>query len=142
MSLNLNAVKKAYGTDLKKETEGRWHNLSMIDGAKIKVAKAGNPENEKLLRKLYKPYAQQIRRGKDLSKSVQDEIELKLLTKTILLDWEGIPDGEGGEIPYSEENAKELLSDPELKELKDEIHEASNDFAGFQAEMDEELEKN
>lgn len=142
MSLNLSAIKKSYGTNPKRELEGAWFNLSMIDGAKVRVARAGNPEYDKLLRKLYKPYAKTMRQGREVARSVQDEIQLQLTIKTILKDWEGIPDGEGGFIPFTEENARTLLSDTELKELKDEIEDFSNDFAKFQLEMDEDLEKN
>ncbi len=141
--LNLKAVKKSYGTDLKAEVEGKWFPLAMIDGVEVKVARGGNPNYKKALRRLYKPFERQIRRNKPISPVEEDRIQLELLVGTLLLDWRGMPsEVKGVEVPFSKEVARELLGDPELKELKDEVVGFSEEFEAFQIEDDEVLEKN
>lgn len=143
MKVDLKKIKKAYGTDQKLAVEGKWFDLSMLDGVKVKVAKSGNPNYEKLAQKLYKPYQDQIRRKITLSESVTKRITTELIVNTLLMDWQGMPgEQEGTEAPFSKELARELLDDPELKEIREEILNFSDNFAAYQLESDEEKEKN
>lgn len=143
MKINLKKVKGAYGTDQKLATEGKWFNMSMLDGVEVKVAKSGNPAYDKLAQRLYKPYQDQIRRKVSLSEGVTKRITTDLIVKTLLKDWRGMPgEEEGTEVPFTEEAARELLDDPELKEIREEILGFSDNFAAFQMEADEDLEKN
>ena len=140
--IDLTKIKKAYGTDLNKEVDGVWFKSSMIDGLELKIAKSGNPKYSKLARKLYKPYAKQLRKGLDLPESVTDEISVQLILDSLLLDWKGMPGEDGEEVAYSKAEAKALLDDQELKEFKAEILEFADDNARFQLEIDEEIEGN
>ena len=142
MKINLKKIKKSYGINLKSETEGKWFELALIDGVKVKVARAGNPNYKKALKRLYKPYTQKLRKGQDIAQEIEDRIQIDLLIQTLLKDWSGMPGEKGAEIAYSEDLARELLTDPELKELKDEIIGFSEEFEKFQEAVDEELEKN
>jgi len=142
MKINLKKIKKSYGINLESETEGKWFELALIDGVKVKVARAGNPNYKKALKRLYKPYSQKLRKGQDIAQEIEDRIQIDLLIQTLLKDWKGMPGEKGAEVAYSESLARELLADPELKELKDEIIGFSEEFEAFQEEMDEELEKN
>ena len=141
MALNLTKIKSAYGSDLTKEIQGVWFKSSFIPGLELKIARAGNKANEKLMRKLYKPYAKTLRAGRDLPDDVTDEIQNELIVETILLDWRGLP-GDEGEIDYSKDAAYEILQDAELKAFKSEVTEFSDDSARYQLEDLEELEKN
>jgi len=140
--INLKKIKKAYGTDLKKELEGVWFKSTFVDGLEFKIAKSMNPSYERLARNLYKPYAKQMRKGIDLPKSVTDEIQTKLIVETLLLDWKGMPGSDGESVAYSKEEAIAIMEDPELKELKAEILEFADDNTSYQLELDEEIEKN
>jgi hypothetical protein len=142
MKVDLKKIKKAYGTDQKLAVEGKWFALSMLDGVEVKVAKSGNPNYEKMAQKLYKPYQDQIRRKITLSDSVTKRITTELLVNTLLMDWRGMKDANNNEVPFSKEEAREILDDPELKEIREEILGFSDNFAAFQLETDEELEKN
>jgi len=140
--INLEKVKESYGIDPKKELEGVWFPLVLLDGVKVRIAKAGNPKYEKLLKKLYKPYSKTMRKGKDIPQSAQDDITNELIANTILLDWSGMPGTDGTDVPFSIDEAMSLLSDPTLKELKEEISGYADEFAKFQADEVEELTKN
>jgi len=138
--IDIKQFRKGYGIDQVKRTDGVWKKLSMIPGAKVKVAKADNPNAERLVRSLYKPYAKVFRQKKELDPGIQDGIQIKILSQAILKDWDGIPGIDGNPVPYSIEEAESLLSDPEFgKELRDEIQEFADDFSSFQAEEDKEL---
>jgi hypothetical protein len=142
MKIDLKKVKKAYGTDMKLAVEGKWFPMSMLAGVEVKVAKSGNPNYEKLAQRLYKPYQDQIRRKVTLSEDVTKRITTDLIVKTLLMDWKGMPGEDGKEVPFSQEIARELLDDPELKEIREEILGFSDNFSAFQLEADAELEKN
>ena len=137
--IDLKSLKKNYGTDLSKETEGVWFKSSVIEGLEFKIAKTGNPVYEKLVRKLYKPYIKQVRKGTDLPHSVTQEISNQLIVDALLLDWKGMPGVDGTEVPFSKSEAKALLEDRELKDLKAEIMEFADDGARFSIEYEEEL---
>ena len=139
--INLTTLKKAYGTDLDKEVSGVWFKSALIEGLEFKIAKSGNPVYEKEARKAYKPYAKQLRKGLDIPKSVTDEITNKLILQSLLLDWKGMPGEDGNEVPFSKEEAKFILEDEELKELKAEILEFADDNARFQMEIEEEIQQ-
>ena len=140
--INLNKLKKAYGQDLTKVNEGVWFDSSMIPGLSMKIAKVGNTEYEKLLRKLYKPYRKTLQKGKDLDTAITDKIMAEVIAKTIVLDWKGMPGENESEVPFSVEECQSLVLDPELREFKEEILEFADDSARFELEMDEETEKN
>jgi len=139
--INLSKLKKAYGQDQTKVNEGVWFDSSMIPGLSMKIAKVGNTEYEKLLRKLYKPYRKTLQKGKDLDTSITDNIMAEVIANTIVLDWKGMP-GEEGDVPFSVEECMNLVLDPELREFKEEILEFADDSARYELEMDEETEKN
>jgi hypothetical protein len=77
-----------------------------------------------------------------LSEDVTKRITTDLIVKTLLMDWKGMPGEDGKEVPFSQEIARELLDDPELKEIREEILGFSDNFSAFQLEADAELEKN
>lgn len=96
-----------YLTDSTLEEDGVWMRLRRGD-AEVLVARAGNSRHEDLVRRLRKKHGRGFR-GDELPQEVEESIALEALSKTILLDWRGIEDDEGKEIPYSSEKARELL---------------------------------
>jgi len=140
--INVKKLKKAYGTDLTKANEGVWFDSSMIPGLKMKIAKTGNHQYEKLLRNLYKPYRRTLQKGKEVDNTITDKIMAEVIAKTIVLDWKGMPGSDGESVAFSVDECRELLLDPELRDFKEEILEFADDSARFELELDEETEKN
>jgi hypothetical protein len=66
----------------------------------------------------------------------------KMLAKAVLLDWKGLIDDDGKEIPYSMDVALELLTNPEYRRFREFVNIAADDEAHFQDEIDEEAIKN
>ena len=102
-----------FATDLTLEEEGVWVDIG--EGAKLKVARVGNPNYQKRIRQLRAPYRSQIRQ-KSLPEDVSDKLVIQAFSECILLDWEGLEDDKGKPIKYSQENALELLTN--LKDFR------------------------
>ena len=129
-------VKKLFGTDSKKETEGVWYDIE--DDLRIKIARIGNPNYQKRFQALSKPHRRAIRRG-SLPDKVAEKLLVQCMAETIVLDWEGMID-EGKEIPYSTEAVIELLT--KYPELRIYLNDIANELEGFQEEEDEEADEN
>ena len=142
IKIDIKKIKKSYGTDLEAEVEGKWFDLALIDGVRVKVARINNPNYKKAFTRLYKPYVKQTMRGANIDPAIQERIQTDLLIDTLLKDWDGMPGDNGNPIKYSKELARVLLSDPELKELKEEILGFAEEFEAYQKESTEVLEKN
>jgi len=130
-------IRKIFGTDKVKEDEGTW--IDMGDGAKIKVARMGNPKYTKEFQRLTKPYRQAIRRG-TIQEELAEKLLIEALAKHILIGWVGITDDNDKEIAYSTENSIMLLT--ELKDFRDYVTEQATSIENFKQEVDEDSEKN
>lgn len=128
-----------YETDTALETEGVW--VALTKDIQVKVAALPNPNFVDYLTKLQKPYKGQIRKN-SLDKEIEEDLYVKAVAKTVLIDWKGIKDKENKDIPYSYENAYKLLSDKSLKRFKSDIILLSTEAETFKAEEKEEAVKN
>jgi len=116
----------SFATDLDLEENGVWVDIG--DGARLKLARIGNPAYTKLQRELAKPLRQQLRRNSVPQDKLLD-IQLQLLSRTVLLDWEGLEDDKGKKIKYSTENAFQLMRD--LKDFRRLVEETADEQATF-----------
>ena len=94
--------------DVESGISGVWHDLG--DGLKLKVARANNPKYIRLFNELIGPYRRMIQAGA-LPDDKQAGITAEAVSKTILLDWEGMHI-DGVATPYSQVRAKEILEQP------------------------------
>jgi len=107
--------------DVSKFTAGTWVE---IFGAHWKVARAGNPEYEQALedsgyRKKEEPQAKQ-------------RALYKAIATGVLKDWKDVEDNDGNAIPYSVENAIEVLM--ENPDLVGRLLSEANDLANYRRE--------
>lgn len=128
-------LKKDFSTNKKLEDEGVW--IDIGDGAKLKIARAGNKQANAVSKQLAKPYMAQIQYGK-LSDEVATQIAVEVMAKAILLDWKGIQ-YDGQEMPYSIDNAIKILT--ELPDFRDYVSQVANERKTFQREIDEAITK-
>lgn len=96
-----------YAIDKNKETQGVWHAIG--DGLKLKVARYNNPEYVRKYQELIGPHRNTIKAG-TMSEEEKANLAADALSKTVLLDWDGLYIG-GKEIPYSTAEAKRILAD-------------------------------
>ena len=129
-------IKQMFGVNKNLEISGVWQDIG--DGVSVKVARTGNSEYQKVFEKISKPHKRAIRRG-TLNNDVAEKLLIKVMAKTILLDWKGLEE-DGMEVPFSDEAALRILTD--YKDLRDYISDISNDIEVFKQEDDEDAEKN
>lgn len=128
-------LKQHFATDAEAEVEGVWHDLG--DGARIRVARTGNPEYQQALRRVIGPYRLQMKRG-TLSTDRLRALNIEIEAETILLDWEGLEEG-GKKIKYSTENAARLLEEyPDFRQVVQELADELTHYRNGAAEEDAE----
>lgn len=125
-------------TDLNKEQEGTWVDIGK--GARLKIARIGNPAYKETFRRLTKPYQRQMRTG-NLPDEVAEKILARCLAESVLVGWEGL-EMDGEPIQYSRKAAMDLLMNPQLKDFRDLVTELANEVELFRQEEMEEAEKN
>ena len=101
-------VKKLFATNKEKEEKGVW--VKGPEGAEFLVARAGNASFAKLAGDLMKPHRKLLQMGKADDKLIT-EIAAEITSRTILLDWKGVKDDEGKDVPYTQATAKQYLLD-------------------------------
>jgi hypothetical protein len=103
-------IRKRFGTDRDLEESGVWQNVS--DTCSILVARMNNARYNARFQELAGPKREIIRRSL-ISNEDAEELLLRVMSETILLDWKGVTE-DGKPFPYTRENAYRLL-----KELPD-----------------------
>ena len=103
---------------------GRWVALVVFPGAEVKVrgmkSKGYRRELQRVVTNL--PMQDKMRLSED--PDITDRIDIQMVSSYLLLDWRGIEDDNGDPVPFSADRAKELLSDPDMVELRDAIDSA------------------
>jgi hypothetical protein len=119
-----------FATDLDLEEDGVW--IDIGDGGSLLVARLGNPKYREYLRKASKGLRSSIR-NKSISEELSDEILLKAMSETILLDWKGIDDDNGKPIKYTKETCLKLLTD--LRDFRLLVTEIASEQQSFRREV-------
>lgn len=122
--------------DVNKAADGTW--VDVGDGLKLKVARQGNKNYNSVVRTLMKPYKQAIK-SNTLADSVYEDLQNKAISQSVLLSWEGLEGEDGKDMPYSQETAYDLLSNPAFEDLKSLVVDLSNELETFREAEKEEL---
>ena len=129
---------REFKTDPTLEEEGK--EIVVDETTTIKIARYNNPAMRKMQERISEPYQKVVGRGK-ISDKTAGVILARCMAKHILKGWTGLfLDGE--EIPYSEEKALELLTDPTLNDFKEQVLFESQKMENYREERLEEDLKN
>lgn len=136
MSLKLNSIK----ADLAKESEGDWVAIPEWPGVRFKVRSIHCKDylnaREMKVQGLVKALGR-------LPTSSELEPHIgKLVSAFLLLDWDGLLDDNDKPLPYSAERARELLGDPAMRELVQQVIWAANRIGTRDAEFVADAVKN
>lgn len=128
-----------FKTNEKSEKEG-----IIIDygtGGNFRIARIGgaNSAFSRYRAARLKPYKYQIEK-ETISEEVLKDIMLDCFIKYVLLGWENVKDESGKDYPYTEENARKLMT--ALPELYADLLTQANDFSNFRAAEVQEMAKN
>jgi len=130
-------IRKVFGTNKAKETEGAWTPIG--GGIEVKVRRAGmaNKTFSAEQTKILKPFAKQLAMN-TMDMDVLRQINIKLFAKHIIVDWRGVYDGVVP-VPFSKEKFMEYST--EIPDFFNEIFTAAMELQNFQDAEDAELEK-
>ncbi len=126
-------------TDTKKCNEGIWQHFD--NGIEFLIGKKPNTAYSEKLALLSKPYKELIRR-QQLPREQDEALTLQAVCGTVVLDWKNIEDDKGVTIPFSEEKALEILSDPLYADVYNWILLISHSSALFRMEEEVDEAKN
>lgn len=130
----------SFETDKDLETKGVW--VEYGDGTPaFLVARAGGANKSYTVKtkKLTKAYRRAIQ-TETLSDDIADRIYMESFYKTVILDWKGVEDREGEDLPFSLDNMKKLFTD--LPELWADLRDQATSIAIFRKEVEEADAKN
>lgn len=121
-------------TDLDKARNGVWE--TYIDDFKVKVARSTTPGYISYIQKYARGQGRAFLEGRNDPKTLKaiKPIIREAAARHLLLDWKGMEDDDGNEIPYSVEMAVKLLLDPAYDDLYRLIESISQDSALYRFE--------
>ena len=126
-----------FKTDTKKEEEGVW--VKYEGGVSLKIARLNNPKYKEYSLKRSKPHLRRLQAG-TIDGDVAEDIMKDAIANTVLLDWKGLLDEKGNEIPFSQEKAREQFD--EAHDFYTEVFNLCQQRELFSIEDEEGAEKN
>ena len=139
------SIHEAFSTNEQVENEGQWFNFGpspLGPDQRVKLARMSrsNKKYTTAVQSFSDKYERQLH-AKTLAEEVAHEAMLEIFCKTVLVDWEGIPNGDGTELlPYSYENARDLMNT--LPEFYKELQELAQAREHYQQQRNEETAGN
>ena len=119
-------------SNVKKSEEGIW--TPFESGIEFLIARMGNPKYTKLLAKLSRPHHRKLRGSRGASSDLENDLTKQAVAKTVLVGWRNLDDEDGNPIPYSQEKALEIISDPAYIEVYNFVLATAGDFQAFREE--------
>jgi len=128
-------------TDSKAEEDGRWFNDIFGDGSgiNVKLRHIMCSESMNVRRRLDRANRRLMVKG-EYPTAVAIKLLIEQVAEAVLIDWSGIVDRDGKEIPYSKEAAVRLLTD--LRVFRDGVVSMAQSIDSFRIEDREAAEKN
>ncbi|MDO1582431.1 hypothetical protein [Rhizobium oryzicola] len=121
--------------NLARENNGDWIEYPLWEGVEFKVSGFRKPEyqaeRDRIFRKLARDH-----KGKPVPVDVQRAALGPIMAKHLLHDWKGLDE------PYSEDRARELLSQPEYRVFYDAVEWCCNEIASVDAQFEDDAAKN
>lgn len=128
-----------FRSDEKLEEDGKW--TTIAEGVEFKIRRLRSKFVAKAREKIYGPYERAMgQRKKDLPEAIELECTVKLVSTAIVADWRGpgMVDDDGAPIPFNEDTAKAVFSDPDTgKDLRVTVINLSMDGDFFSPENED-----
>jgi hypothetical protein len=130
-------IRKLFGSNKAKESEGAW--VPIGGGIEVKVKRAGQANKEFAAEqmKMLKPFSKQIAMN-TMDMDVLRQINAKLFAKHIIVDWKGVSEA-GKPVKFSKEKFLEYAN--EMPDFFSDIFAAATELQNFQDAEDAEAEK-
>ncbi len=125
-------------TNVSLEDDGVW--VTMTGGWEAKVRSTSNINFRRMQQKQMAAHRKTFARGQALDPALEDQLALKRIVETILIDWRGLEDENGTPIECTKENAYKILGDRQYRHMLDDISDAASTAETFRAvELEEDL---
>ena len=97
-------------TDTEAEESGKWFNDIFENGTNVnvKLRRFTSKTSIKVRQKLEAPYRRKLKSGK-LPDEVNAQLMIDQLAEGVIVDWAGVRDRDGKDIPYTVDTAKAIL---------------------------------
>jgi len=125
--------------DVDREEEGIW--VELYEGVLVNIVSTSSKRYLDATERLTKPHRDRIRR-KTISNRELNRISALAISQGALIDWRGVTDDKGKAIPFTQEAADKMLTDPAYQPFVDAIAEAAGNHATFLKEFEEDTGKN
>lgn len=113
---------KMFAVDTKSAEEGKW--FPIAPGVEFKIRRMNSVAANNIRRNLLSVYPNGM-----VPPDQTEEFAVKFLAHAIVVDWKGVTDENGKEIPYSPETAHELLK--EIPEIAEKVAEITQNLDNF-----------
>lgn len=108
--------------DADRAENGAWvDDIPEVQGLRLKVRGSNNADWRRLQARLMDAVPRKKRIGGRLDPDEQDSIISRCLINCCLLDWQGLENDDGSELPYSKQMAEKLLTDPQYRRFRDSV---------------------
>jgi hypothetical protein len=129
--------------DFNRVEQGEWvDNIPEMGDLRVKVRGVSNADWRRLQSKLIQAVPRNKRVGGQIDPEESDRITSVLLLETAVLDWSGIEDDSGNSVPYSKEQAREIVTNPTHRRVRDAFLWAASTVGDAITTRQEEQEKN
>lgn len=123
--------------DPKAQDEGEWKGLDeLLPGLEVKVRSVRSPHYRRALSKR-SALDPKYRRQGPKADEYRDQVVRELIAQHCILDWRGLRDRDGNEVPFSGDLARELMTDRRHQNFADAVMVASGQVGVPDAEEDE-----
>jgi len=126
---------ESLAVDQELASNGTWADFA---GARFLIARYNNDKASLLRNKLALENMKVLQSGTKEADEKSDEITLKVLTETVLLDWQDVGSKDVA-IKYTPKQGHKYLADPRFSDLREFIQNYSINRANYQEEVEVEV---
>jgi hypothetical protein len=132
----MKALKTKFATSKIAEEEGVW--VTVMDAVKFKIRRMNSKRAIEIRAGIEQPYLKLKNKiNGEYPNDIAEKLGARYLAEASLVDWEGVTDDDGNEIPYSPDAAYNLLN--EIKELATLVFTESTSIDNFKTESQKEI---
>lgn len=113
--------------DAAKIEAGEWiEDIPGMGDLALKVRGLDNADHGNLRSRLFEAIPRSKKHnGRITDPAEADRLTARCLSEAVLLDWRGLEEEDGSPIPFSKERAFEILSNPDMRSLREAVVEAA-----------------
>lgn len=135
------SLSRAFNTDRDLEEQGKWFKDVLGDKTNVdlKIRRMSSEAVVKFQQECIQQNRYRMKEGK-FSEEVSNEILIETLSGSVLVDWAGVTDEDGADVPFSVEAAKKYIT--ELRDFKLLVNALANNMDAYRRGVEADTSKN